>query len=188
MLHCGHSSARIVPMSDVTAHMSMNPKMPKLVDWIIPFTVGIVAFIATAKWGYLLTDFSKANGWKLDQIYTAGFGFLAVTTGFLATFYATLQSTAEGFVQKIRATKGGTLLKFLTLTKRAIILGFVVSLFSVPMMVVSPFPNGDVFSWPTIISSIWIGATVWAVASFYSVASMFFMLLETQVNPRRGAG
>ena len=175
-------------MTDVAASMSSNTKSLSVRDWAFPFVLGVISAFVCAKWGHVLAELATKNVWKLDQTYTAGFGFLAVTTGFLATFYATLQTATDGFVQRIRITKGHTLTKFLTLTKRTIVLGFVVALLSVPMMVATPVPQSDPLALATLASSIWFGATVWAVASFYSVASVFFMLLETPASRRHGGG
>jgi hypothetical protein len=167
--------------------LAMSARSLDIHDWIYPLLVGAASATVCAKWGYLLADQSTYQSWHLDQVYTAVFGFLAVTTGFLATFYATLQSTTEGFVQRIRNTKGHTLEKFLTLTKYTIVIGFVAAMASIPMIVVAPMPSTD-FDIATIMSSLWLGLAIWAIASFIAIATSFFVLLETPAPPRRGAG
>lgn len=156
-------------------------------DWVCPFMCGVAASALCFKWGHVVVQISDDHGWHLDQLYTAAFGFLSVTTGFLATFYATLQSTTEGFVHRIRETKGRTLEKFLVLTKAMIILGFVAAIACVPMMVTIPMPT-DGLTIATATSSFCFGLTTWAIIGFVSIAKSFFRLLETPAPPRRGAG
>jgi hypothetical protein len=167
--------------------VTMESRNLNIRDWIYPLLVGAVSGLVCAKWGHVLAGISVHHNWHLDQVYTAVFGFLAVTTGFLATFYATLQSTTDGFVQRIRNTKGRTLSKFLILTKYAIVVGFVAAIISIPMIVIAPLPS-PYLNMATLMSSLWVGLAIWAISSFVAIASAFFMLLETPVPPRRGAG
>jgi hypothetical protein len=147
-----------------------------------PLAGGIATALAWWLWGVHLVEFSESHNWHLDQIYTAMFGFTAVTTGFLGTFYGTIQSMTTGFISRIRDT---TVLRvFLRYTKNAIIVGFVSSLISMAMMVVAPLPR-ICPSWESAASSIWMLVSVWAVLGFYRVASLLFPLFETHVPDER---
>jgi hypothetical protein len=148
-------------------------------EQIYPFVLGLIAAAAWMIFGSNVVCYAQQHNWHLDQLYTAVFAFLAITTGFLATFYCTIQCMSEGFIQRIRNTQ--TLNGFLAFTKHAIIIGFIVSIVSVPMMVVTPMPITS-FSWSAVIVALWLGVAVYAVASFYRVASLFFFLFEARLD------
>lgn len=153
-------------------------------EQIYPFVLGLLAAVAWIIFGADVVVYAGHHNWHLDQLYTAVFAFLAVTTGFLATFYCTIQCMSEGFIQRICNTR--TLSGFLAFTKHAIIIGFIMSLVSIPMMVVTPLPTTS-FSLGSLIVAVWLGVAVYAVASFYRVASLFFFLFEARIDRGRPA-
>jgi hypothetical protein len=99
-----------------------------------PVAFGVSAAIVWMLWGYRLACYSEARNWHFDQIYASFFGFASITTGFLATFYGTIQSMSSGFIQRIRNTR--TLSGFLRFAKYAIVAGFIASIATVPMLVI----------------------------------------------------
>jgi hypothetical protein len=115
----------------------------------------------------------------------AFFGFASITTGFLATFYGTVQSMSAGFIQRIRSTKA--LAGFLVKSKRAILMGFAGCIATVPMLIVQPVPI-EQFSFWSVAVAVWFGIAVWAIAGFWRVASLLFLLFETSGEGNRGAG
>lgn len=156
-----------------------------ILERVYPACLGVVCAGAWLFWGHKLVYLSEANHWHLDQLYTAVFAFLAITTGFLATFYCTIMCMSEGFVRAIRDTR--LLGRFLAFVKGAIVLGFFVSLASIPMMVVAPLPK-EPMTISAFVIAAWVGVAVWAVAAFFRVAALFFFIFEARVQPRRPAG
>jgi len=150
-----------------------------------PLCIGALTAVVWLFWGDRLVAICVKEQWHIDQMYTAIFAFLAITTGFLATFYCTIVCMSDGFVRQIRDTK--KMWGFLGFVKRGIILGFAVSLASIPMMIAAPAPT-EHFSISAIVVSTWLGCAAWAVAAFYRVASLFFFLFEARTEPRRPAG
>jgi hypothetical protein len=150
-----------------------------------PLCVGALTALVWLLWGDKLVAICAKEQWHIEQMYTAIFAFLAITTGFLATFYCTIVCMSEGFVRQIRDTK--KMWGFLAFVKRGIILGFIISLASIPMMIAAPTPT-EQFSISAIIVAIWLGGAAWAIAAFYRVASLFFFLFEAKTEPRRPAG
>lgn len=149
-----------------------------------PAVFGAVTAVACLFWGYKLVGIAVDRNWHLDQIYSAALALVAITTGFLATFYGTIQSMTTGFIQQIRQTSKFRL--FLAYVRQAIVIGFVVSVFTVPALVVQPMP-GPTVSQETIWSALWLGSVVWALASFYRVASLMFFVFEARIDSRTGA-
>jgi hypothetical protein len=140
-----------------------------------PMGLGFLAAIAWTLWGYRLVCYSDAQNWHFDQIYVAFFGFASITTGFLATFYGTIQSMSSGFIQRIRNTR--SLSGFLRFTKYAIIAGFAASVLTVPMLVIQPVPK-DKYSVASIGVGVWLGIAVWSISCFWRVVSSLFLLFE----------
>ena len=147
-----------------------------------PWVFGATATSATLLWGDQVTSVCKAHDWHLDQVYPAIFGFLAITTGYLATFYGTIQSISDGFIGKIKHTR--VMGRFLHFSKSAIVWGFIVSVITVPLMVISPLPT-DGRPTKNLVVAVWIGISVASIASFYRVASMLFFLFEAKI-PENG--
>jgi hypothetical protein len=73
-------------------------------EQIYPLAFGMVGVICCVVWGPDLQKLSDEKNWHLDQLFTAAFGYISITTGFLATFYGTIQSMSSGFVHRIRDT------------------------------------------------------------------------------------
>ena len=149
----------------------------------IIFALGAVAFWCLA--GKHLVAVSEAKRWHLDQLYTAIFGLLSITTGFLATFYGTIQSMSEGFIKMIKNTN--VMSKFLRFTKRAIITGFIVSILTIPMLVTTPLPQ-ERWSLAFIWVGIWCGLAVYAICTFLRVGTNLFVLFETRAPTWRPGG
>jgi hypothetical protein len=154
-------------------------------DDIYPTVSGVVVAVLWLFIGSKVVAVCEDNKWHLDQIYTAMFGFLAITTGFLATFYGTLQSVSSGFLDKMRGTR--TLGSFMSYTRGAIVLGLITSLLSVIMMVAAPLPLQN-FTLASFFMSLWMGLIICALCSFYRSARWFFFLLETRIPPNYPGG
>jgi hypothetical protein len=150
-----------------------------------PFFFGLAACAGWLLIGHRLACFAEERGWHFDQLYVAFFGFASITTGFLATFYGTVQSMSAGFIQRIRGTKALT--GFLRLSKRAILMGFAGCIATVPMLIIQPVPIVQ-FSLSAITVAVWLGIAVWTIAGFWRVARWLFLLFETDEGGNQAAG
>lgn len=150
-----------------------------------PCLFGLFTCVIWYMIGAHVISMCDTHKWHLDQLYAAVFGFLSITTGFLATFYGTVQSTSDGFIKLIKDTR--IMSKFLRFTKGAIVTGFVVSILTIPMLVTTPLPR-DKMSASYWLMTIWLGLSVYAVCKFFRVASNLFFLFETQAPAWRTGG
>jgi hypothetical protein len=150
-----------------------------------PTAAGVFVAIGWLLFGYKIACYAEVHKWHFDQIYIAFFGFASITTGFLATFYGTVQSMSTGFIQRIRGTRALT--GFLRLSKKAIIMGFVGCVVTVPMLIIQPIPTEPYSFWAFGVA-LWMGISVWAIAGFWRVASLLFLLFETSDKGNRPAG
>jgi hypothetical protein len=140
-----------------------------------PAIFGALSAILWFLLGYKLVCYAELKNWHFDQIYVAFFGFASITTGFLATFYGTIQSMSTGFVQRIHGTKA--LSGFTKFAKRAIIMGFVGCILTVPMLIIQTVPKVQYSAWSVVVA-LWFGIAVWAIAGFWRVASSLFLVFE----------
>ena len=138
----------------------------------------MAAFALWFEFGPALVKISVQKSWHLDQLYTAMFGLLSIITGFLASFYGTIRSMTSGFIGQIQGSD--TMDRFLFLLKRAIVLGFIVSILTIPMLIIVPLAT-EQFGVLNYSVMFWCGAAVWAVGAFFRVASLLFVLFETKV-------
>jgi hypothetical protein len=148
-----------------------------------PFVAGIAAaflVIAYGDWiGHIIID----NDVKLGNLYTAVAGIFAVITGFLATFYGSVQSISDTRLNRISKTR--VFLRFIRYIKIATKWGLLVSTISIPFIVFEPSTDT---SWISTISvAAWCGACVFGFASFARVAGLLFFIFEYKPPEDDGA-
>ncbi|HLO75349.1 MAG TPA: hypothetical protein VK196_02695 [Magnetospirillum sp.] len=144
-----------------------------------PFTLGVIAFAGWIAFGHQLAELAGLRMWAFEKIFESMFGFISITTGFLAGFYGTIQSITEGFIQDIRKSPAFEML--LVYAKHGIIIGFVFAIYTVPFMIIQPLPlvqfsieNGFVASWCALCAT--------SLSMFWRVAQHLFGLFETKVD------
>jgi hypothetical protein len=120
---------------------------------------------------------------ELSNFYTAIAGLFAIITGFLATFYGSIQAIVDTRLNRIAKTN--VFLRFIRYIKIAIVAGFIIALASIPYIVLTPSAGGSVYS--RIIVAIWLGACVYGFALFIRVAGLVFFIFEHQPPEDEGA-
>lgn len=113
--------------------------------------------------------YAELQQWHIDQLYTCVFTYSTVLTAFLFTFYTFIITGDRGFLTAARETI--YFKQTIGYTMKAIMTGAVLSLASVPMLIVQPTPiAGD--PWMAY-AALWAALTVWSVASFVRAARLF---------------
>lgn len=141
-----------------------------------PLVLSAAAFAGVMWLGDDLYRYATAEKWHLDQAYTTVFTLATVFTAFLFTFYTFIVTADRGFLEAARTSS--YFQQTVTYTLRAIVIGSVLCLFTIPMLVVQPAPTtGD--PW-LIIAAMWAGLTVWAAASFVRAAYLFSIFVANQ--------
>jgi len=135
-----------------------------------PFVLGVGTF-ATLLWiedGVIVLFSSKAL--SLSSLYAAIFDWSAIQTGFLFGVYGFVVGRTEGFVGALRGTQMMSL--FQGYTKKATVIGFLLTIISIPLIVATPEPTpGD--SWLYMSVAAWFSIFIWAFLAFLRVAYLF---------------
>src|SRR4051812_8263095 len=70
---------------------------------------------------------------SLPQLYSAVFGWSSIMTGFLFGVYGLIIGKSDGFISEIKHT--AALNGFLKYTSRAVVLGFILTIVSIPFLI-----------------------------------------------------
>jgi hypothetical protein len=139
-----------------------------------PVAAGVGAFAAVLSYGPTIFCIIDAGKVELSNIYTAIAGLFAIITGFLATFYGSLQSIVDTRLKRISKTR--VFQRFIYYIKVATISGFVIALVTIPYIVLVPTASG---TWAgRFWVAAWCGACTYGLATFLRVAGMLFFIFE----------
>lgn len=115
-------------------------------------------------------DAMTKAGWKTENIYSSAFNIATVATPFLFTFYTIFVTTESGFIGRMKRTNAYRMTVRYTL--RAIWLGALLSVASLPLILASPAPTTRDDPWIWFIA-IWSGLLVSTLAAFVRAARQF---------------
>jgi hypothetical protein len=111
--------------------------------------------------------------WSLANLFGAAFDWSAIQTAFIFGIYAFVLGYNGEFLSQVRDS--APFQHFLRYAWQAIMHGFLLTISSIPLMVIEPqvtSPYGLLFT----IVSIWFGLFVMAVLSFFRVAYIFALI------------
>lgn len=145
-----------------------------------PMLLSGAAFGGLLIFGPDLYRYADTHKWKIDQFYTSVFTLATVFTAFLFMFYTFAVTAERGFLSRARAS---TYFKqMVEYTIRAIVVGALLCVLTVPMLVVQPTPaKGD--PW-LVFAAAWLGLTVWSFASFIRAAYLFIIFASAHSAAR----
>lgn len=135
--------------------------------------VGLTYFSESVKAAFVAEELS------VDGLYTAVFDWSAIQTGFLFGIFGYVMGSDDGFLEKIKDT--ATLSRFVSYTKRATVIGFFLTFYSIPLIVLSPKIGAEsevVYYFVTA----WFSLFVWAFLAFARVAYLFGILLRPRAK------
>lgn len=125
-----------------------------------------------------------AGDWMASDLYAAIFDWSAIQTGFAFGVYGFVAGRQDGFAGALQGTIA--MGRFMSYIKRANIAGFVLTFFSIPLIVLSP--NITVpMSFPFISIVIWFSLFVWAFCSFLRLAFNFGKISSVKERKFYGA-
>jgi len=135
-----------------------------------PVGIGLAAAAATVAASPNFFSFATQEHWHLEVLYLAGFEFASVATSFLFTFFMFVIAADSGFIAKMKSSiYYGRMIGF---TARALALGVILALASLPLMVIQPIPISR-WSWETAVVAIWVFIAAWTVGAFVRTVRQF---------------
>ncbi|MEA1833998.1 hypothetical protein U8607_18070 [Methylobacterium durans] len=142
-----------------------------------PLFIALSAFFAFIFFKSSIVILFINNELSLPQLYTAIFGWSSVMTGFQFGVYSLIFSKNDGFIAKILPTVA--MRRFMTYTKRAVILGFILTIFGMPFLVSnSEMKNiNNLMYWT---GSAYVSLFVYSFAATARVAALFAAMAKVR--------
>jgi hypothetical protein len=148
-----------------------------------PFIAGGIVFVIIVIYGSSIFSKIEAGKIELSNLYTAISGLFAIITGFLATFYGSIQTIADTRLKRIAKTT--VFRRFIRYIKVATVVGFVLALASIPYIALAP--NAATSTLARVFVAIWAGACVYGFSLFIRVVGLLFFIFEHQPPEDEGA-
>lgn len=128
-------------------------------------------------------SYSEVHGIHLENSYTPVAGVFAIIAGFLAAFYGSVQALADSRLKRIAKTT--TFTRFIGYIKEATIAGFLLSILSIPLIILSP--TGITTFLERFGLGLWCGLSVYALLAFVRVGRNLFFVFEHEPSEDDGA-
>ena len=106
-----------------------------------PVLAGGITFVLIIIYGAQLFGKMEAGKVELSNLYTAIAGLFAIITGFLATFYGSIQAIVDTRLKRIARTN--VFQRFIGYIKIATLAGFVIAIASIPYIILAPSAGGS---------------------------------------------
>jgi len=149
-----------------------------------PILIGLLVLAALLYYRVSISLMFSNGGWQSAGLYTAIFDWSAIQTGFAFGVYGFVIGKADGFVAKIKGTKA--MERFVSYIKRANVIGFFLTISSIPLIVINPEIKQDaIYSY--YIVAIWFSIFVWSFMAFLRLAYNFGILASVKDKPFHGA-
>ncbi|MGQ2902408.1 MAG: hypothetical protein ACT6RL_10975 [Neoaquamicrobium sediminum] len=117
---------------------------------------------------------------NFDDLYSAVFDWSAIQTGFLFGIFGYVGGKSTGFIAEIRETPA--MEQFFRYTKAAMALGFVITFYSVPLIVTGFKMHDSLFVF--IVFCVWCFLSVWGFFAFARVAYLFGLMVRPKDQQR----
>ena len=118
-----------------------------------------------------------AKDLSISNLYTAIFDWSAIQTGCLFAIYGFVAGKTDGFIGAIRQSRAMN--TYIRYVKRAMIMGFVLTILSMPLMVYNYEVTAQAYWWYFIVA-FWFSLFIWAFLSFIRVAYIFGVLIRVK--------
>lgn len=138
--------------------------------------IGLCAGGATIVYGPSLFAVAQSNSWNIPAIYSAVFNISTVYTAFLFSLYTYILTSDSRFIAA--AEKSGFFKQAVSLAIRAMLMGALVSIVTVPFLLIEPTTTmRDAVMWWV---AAWVGLAVWSFFLFVQAASILSLFAKRE--------
>lgn len=116
-----------------------------------------------------------------SNLYSSVMTWASIQTGFVFAIFGFVAGKADGFVGEVKNTPAMVL--FNKYLKWATILGFIITLITIPFMVGNVGIDGDIWGKYGLFC-IWAFMSIWSFFAFARVAYIFGIILQPQDKKR----
>ncbi|MER9242543.1 hypothetical protein [Mesorhizobium sp. M0633] len=150
-------------------------KIRYLLERFGPSTLALVSAVLIYYYRAPLSNGAYQEHISFSGLYSSVFDWASIQTGFLFGIYGYVAGKSDGFIGAVKNTPAMTL--FIGYTKVATYLGFLVTFFSIPLIVVD-FSITPAAWWRYAIFIGWSFFSIWAFFAFLRVAYVFGHLIR----------
>lgn len=149
-----------------------------------PLLASLMFFAIFLYYSEKMTHYFVVGGWQSEGLYTAIFDWSAIQTGFAFGVYGFVVGKTGGFIAALRGTKA--MERFISYIWKANIIGFFLTVSSIPLIVVNPKITEDNFLIYSVVS-LWFCIFIWSFLSFLRLAYNFGKIVSVKDKEFKGA-
>ena len=158
-------------------------RIERYIERLYPYVFGVVisAFLSSRFYDFII----NANAYKISvsSIFSSTMTAFGILTGFLFLFYGLAIAPGGGFIGKIFKTE--TFRLFSQYVKEAFLLGFVLTIFSIPFSSAEFDLMSDLSNYWRAAASIWLAIFIASLLSFWRVARVFFYWVQANSKSKK---
>ena len=141
---------------------------------VLPYVLAVVAFVVLIANEASIVPLIDSGEISLSGLYSSVFGWSAIQTGFLFSVYGFIAGKQDGFVGAIKGTPA--LHRFANDLLAAIVFGFLLTIFSMPLIVYPPSTESQWYGYTLVC--FWFSLFILAFSSFCRVAFEFGIMVR----------
>lgn len=140
-----------------------------------PLSIAAVSAFLLLCFNHKMVSLAASGMIDVSSLYSAMFDWSSIQTGFLFGVFGFVSGKSTGFMAEVAKTAAMT--DFNRYTRTAILLGFFLTFFSIPLIVADfDFKNG--VQWKYWLFVAWVTLAIWSFFSFARVAYVFGVMLK----------
>ncbi|WP_099556609.1 hypothetical protein [Hartmannibacter diazotrophicus] len=159
----------------------MPNKLTLKVEQYGPVFSGSATFIVLCVFKDATLSHFVEHDLSIEALYSAVFDWASIQTGFLFGIFGFIASKGDGFIGEIRNSM--PMKHFIKYTKWAIYIGFILTITSMPLIVLDKKAADIDDTWFYIIA-LWFSMFVWAFLAFARTAYIFGVLVAVEDRHR----
>jgi hypothetical protein len=153
--------------------MKVNPRL--WIEKFFPVSVGIVTLAILLIARVEVMEIFAKNNLNGTSLFSSVFDWASIQTGFMFGVYGFVVGKSDGFIAEVKSTKA--MERFVRYTWTATMIGFVLTLLSMPLIVVGPSIQSASL-WLYCIISAWFALFLWGFTAFLRVAYIFGIVVR----------
>lgn len=161
-----------------------NPKIGLRIEQYGPIACAALVIAALIYFTDSVSLKFSSGDWKSAGLYSSIFGWSAIQTGFAFGVYGFVIGKGDGFIAALKGTTAMS--RFMAYIRRANISGFLLTIFTIPLIIDEP-EVGVPMSSNYLIVSGWFALFVWSFLSFLRLAYNFGKISSVKDKVFHGA-
>lgn len=160
---------------------NISIKTAIFVEKYLPLSVGILTLGAFFWRGHLVVDYAVKQQWVISSLYASVFDVSAIICAFLFSFFVFVKTTNNKILNAFR--KRGEYNTLLSHFRRSIGASFLLTLLSIPYMVIVP-KSSSYEEVAFYLIGFWVAFSAYTIAASFRSAYQFIGVLDAAYSQR----